>query len=56
MVESVNMQISDSDNAKEMERKINAHIDKEIEKGTFDTDQLQYLASIRMKIDPGLFD
>lgn len=56
MVESVSMQISDSDNAKEMERKINAHIDKEIKKGTFNVKQLQYLSLVRGKIDPDMFN
>lgn len=56
MVESVSMQISDSDNAKEMERRINAHIDKEIKKGTFNVKQLQYLSLVRGRINPDMFD
>lgn len=56
MVESVSMQISDSDNAKEMERRINVHIDKEIKKATFNTNQLQYLALVRGRINPDMFD
>lgn len=56
MVESVSMQISDSDNEKEMERKINTHIDKEIKKSTFNVKQLQYLSLVRGKINPDMFD
>lgn len=56
MVEAVSMQISDSDNAKEMERKINIHIDKEIKKDIFNASQLRYLSLVRAKINPDMFD
>ncbi|MRG44181.1 hypothetical protein GFS24_03600 [Chitinophaga sp. SYP-B3965] len=56
MVQSISMQIWIAGNKKAEEKEINAHMDKEIKKGVFNASQLQYLALVRKKIDPSIFD
>lgn len=56
MIEAVSMQLSDADSPKEMQKEIDDHIESEIRKNNFTKDQLTYLATVRKKFDPDLFD
>lgn len=56
LIHALSMKISDSGNRKATEKEINTHFDSQIRKSHFIKAQLDYLAAVRKKIDPAIFD
>lgn len=56
MVEAISMEMSDSDNIENYQKKIDEFINKEIQTFNFSKEQLAYINGIKKKFDPKLFD